>query len=589
MQKKKTVRMLLRVSSNQQLEADGDLSVQRRIVTEYVVKQSDWKLDKKEYFEGSKSGYKTAVSDRDVLQEAMEDAKNGEYDILVAYKDDRIGRRMWEIGAYVMTLKSYGVDIYTVKDGCISPAGDDIMGQMMLALRFGNAQKSSSDTAMRVKDTAQKLVQQGRFMGGTAPYGYELVLSGELSKHGRALHKLVVVPERAEVVKYIYDLSLNKEFGSAKIAKTLNEDSYYQTMAPNDVWKSGTITSILTNPVYAGHVAYKRRERINGIYRRLGDHEWIISNQPDENIQIIDSAVWDRVQEKRKSRADKYIKTLEHQEASIIRRNDGMLSLIDVIHCGYCGGKMTNGTKYSYWKIKGTGETRARKIPVYRCQRAREGIPHQGFTQYRADMVETVVFDSLLEYIGRLQEKEDVFETIERNQSMEKKAQETELKRLKKELEKTVQGITTMEQHIPEAMTGDYALSLEELVAVIHRQQEKKEEQEAQIQEKKERLQQMAVTAGEWEELRTQIPTWQQVFKEAGRETQRVLVNRLIDRIDVTDDQIVIRFKINLNDFLPRMSDGSGTSKPPLIEGCRGLVLDELVINRESRKRCDQT
>ena len=64
---------------------------------------------------------------------------------------------------------------------------------------------------------------------------------------------------------------------------------------------------------------------------------------------------------------------------------------------------------------------------------------------------------------------------------MEKKAQETELKRLKKELEKTVQGITTMEQHIPEAMTGDYALSLEELVAVIHRQQEKKEEQEAQI------------------------------------------------------------------------------------------------------------
>ena len=560
MQKKKTVRMLLRVSSNQQLEADGDLSVQRRIVTEYVVKQSDWKLDKKEYFEGSKSGYKTAVSDRDVLQEAMEDAKNGEYDILVAYKDDRIGRRMWEIGAYVMTLKSYGVDIYTVKDGCISPAGDDIMGQMMLALRFGNAQKSSSDTAMRVKDTAQKLVQQGRFMGGTAPYGYELVLSGELSKHGRALHKLVVVPERAEVVKYIYDLSLNKEFGSAKIAKTLNEDSYYQTMAPNDVWKSGTITSILTNPVYAGHVAYKRRERINGIYRRLGDHEWIISNQPDENIQIIDSAVWDRVQEKRKSRADKYIKTLEHQEASIIRRNDGMLSLIDVIHCGYCGGKMTNGTKYSYWKIKGTGETRARKIPVYRCQRAREGALHQGFTQYRADMVETVVFDSLLEYIGRLQEKEDVFETIERNQSMEKKAQETELKRLKKELEKTVQGITTMEQHIPEAMTGDYALSLEELVAVIHRQQEKKEEQEAQIQEKKERLQQMAVTAGEWEELRIQIPTWQQVFKEAGRETQRVLVNRLIDRIDVTDDQIVIRFKINLNDFLPRMSDGSGTT-----------------------------
>ena len=105
MQEKRIVRMLLRVSSNQQLEADGDLSVQRRIVEDYIAGHPDWILDGKEYFEGSRSGYKTAVSDRDTLQEAMEDAGRKEYDILVAYKDDRIGRRMWEIGAYVMTLK----------------------------------------------------------------------------------------------------------------------------------------------------------------------------------------------------------------------------------------------------------------------------------------------------------------------------------------------------------------------------------------------------------------------------------------------------------------------------------------------------
>ena len=113
----KRVRMLLRVSSNQQLEADGDLSVQRQLVLEYIEKRSDWKLDEKEYFEGSNSGYKNSVADRDVLQDALQDARNKEYDILVAYKDDRIGRRMWEIGAYVMSLKNCGVDIYTVKDG----------------------------------------------------------------------------------------------------------------------------------------------------------------------------------------------------------------------------------------------------------------------------------------------------------------------------------------------------------------------------------------------------------------------------------------------------------------------------------------
>ena len=107
----KKVRMLLRVSSNQQLEADGDLSVQRELVKDYVKEHNDWELDSKEYFEGSNSGYKNSVADRNVLQEALQDAQAKEYDILVAYKDDRIGRRMWEIGAYVMTLKNAGVDI----------------------------------------------------------------------------------------------------------------------------------------------------------------------------------------------------------------------------------------------------------------------------------------------------------------------------------------------------------------------------------------------------------------------------------------------------------------------------------------------
>ncbi len=551
MQKKQIVRMLLRVSSNQQLEADGDLSVQRKLVADYIARRPDWTLDEKEYFEGSKSGYKTAVSDRDALQEALEDARKREYDILVAYKDDRVGRRMWEIGAYVMTLKSYGVDIYTVKDGCISPEDDDIMGQMILALRFGNAQKSSSDTGMRVKDTAQKLVQQGRFMGGTAPYGYELVLSGELSKHGRALHRLEIIPEQAEVVRHIYDLSLNMEFGSAKIARLLNEDEYYKTMAPNDVWKSGAITSIITNPLYAGYMAYKRRERKNGKLHRLDSADWIRSKEADLNLQIIDGETWDRVQEKRKKRADKYSKTLDGKSVRVMSRNGGRLSLIDVAYCGYCGRKLTNGTKYSYWTMKGTGEKRASRIPIYRCQNAQTGMPHDKASQFRADKVEKIVFDSILEYIQNLQEKEDIFEVIEKNQAQERKALEGAIRKLQKELTKTADGIATMEERIPEAIAGSYPLSIAELASAIRKQKEKEEEQKRLLREKKSSIREAALTADEWMQLKAEMPTWQQVFQNADTETQRALVNKLIDKIEVTEEQIVIRFKLNLNDFLP--------------------------------------
>lgn len=557
----KRVRMLLRVSSNQQLEADGDLSVQRQLVKDYISNQPDWQLDEKEYFEGSNSGYKNAVVDRNILQEALQDAKAKEYDILVVYKDDRIGRRMWEIGAYVMSLKSFGVDIYTVKDGCISPESDDIMGQMMLALRYGNAQKSSSDTGMRVKDTAQKLVQKGKFMGGKAPYGYKLELSGEVSKHGRALHHLVVVPEQAEVVKYIYELSLHKEFGATKISKILNEHEIYKDRAPRDIWKSGTIVSILTNPVYAGYTAYKRRERVDGRYHRLDSKDWIFAEKPDTEIAIIDENMWNQVQDTRKQRADKYIKSLENQNVTVIRRNSGMLALIDVLYCGYCGRKMTNGSKYNYWTIKDTGERRTSKIAIYKCPNAWNGIPHEKTKQYRADQIEPVVFEALAEYIGKLQENEDVFTQIEENQNRQKAVKQSELDKEQSELENIQQKISVMENNIPNAMTGDYPLSLEELVGIIRKHKELEQKHKRIVEERKAELDAMKVSMDDWENIRSKIPTWQDVFWNADTTTKRVLVNKLIERIDITKDSVNIRFKINLNDFftLPRITDGSGT------------------------------
>lgn len=541
----KKVRMLLRVSSNQQLEADGDLSVQRRIVKEYIQKQEDWILDEKEYFEGSNSGYNNAVSDRDVLQEALRDAASGQYDILVAYKDDRIGRRMWEIGSYVMALKGYGVDIYTAVDGGISPESDDIMGQMMLALRYGNAQKSSSDTGKRVKDTAQKLVQSGKFMGGKAPYGYILEISGEISKHGRALHHLVIVEEEAEIVRYIYELAANKEFGSQKIAQILNADIKYQNKMKGEKWKTGTITSILTNPVYAGYTAYKRREKLNGRYRRLDRAEWILAEKPNQEIIIVDQELWTRVQELREKRRGKYQKCEENKNAKVITRNDGMLALIDVLYCGYCGEKMTNGTKYNYWTMKETGERRASRVPAYKCQGICQGIPHEKQSKLQANKIEPIVFEAIAEYIGKLQEQEDAFVQIRDSQNQERKRKREELDREKKVMEELERKIAIMEEKIPNAITGEYPLSLDELVNLIKKEKKKKEQQDREIQQKEKEVEDMMVFMQDWEELRQKIPTWQEIFLHAKTPVKRALVNKLIERIDVKDTEIHIRFKIH--------------------------------------------
>lgn len=548
----KRVRMLLRVSSNQQLEADGDLSVQRQLVLEYIEKRSDWKLDEKEYFEGSNSGYKNSVADRDVLQDALQDARNKEYDILVAYKDDRIGRRMWEIGAYVMSLKNCGVDIYTVKDGCISPESDDIMGQMVLALRYGNAQKSSSDTGMRVKDTAKKLVQRGKFMGGKAPYGYTLELSGEISKHGRALKHLVIDEKKAEVVTYIYNLAVQKEYGSVKIAKILNSHDQYKNEAPNDVWKAGTIASIQTNPIYAGYTAYNRRTRIDGKYHKIGSDDWIIAEESNPEIAIITTDIWNRVQDMRKKRADEIAKKEEHKpyNINVIKNNTGTLALIDVLYCGYCGRKMTNGSRYNYWKIKSTGERRSGKVGLYKCQDMWSGTVHPGRGFYRADRIEPIVFSAISEYIGKLQENENVFQEIEVNKQAEKRRMNSELDKDRQELAKIQKKIDVMEENIPQAMTGEYPLSLEDLVRLIDKQKDMYRKQQEIIKQKEKKMENMGVSITEWDYLKKQIPTWQQVFLEADAHTKRVLVDKLIERIDIKEEQITIRFRICLEDFI---------------------------------------
>ncbi len=553
---KKRARILLRVSSNQQLESDGDLTVQRQLVLEYVRSHPDWILDEKEYFEGGVSGYKNSVADRDELQKALSDAEKGEYDILVVYKDDRLGRRTLEIPSYILKLKTAGVMVYSVKDGCLLPEDNDSMDIVTLVLKYAVAEKSSADTGMRVKDTAKKLVQSGKFMGGKAPYGYILEHSGEISKHGRALKHLVIQPKQAEVVKNIYDLSLRKEYGSAKIASILNTDERYKNLAPNDVWKSGTITSILTNPIYAGYTAYNRRESLNGRHRSLDREEWILSQKANPDLVIISEDTWQKVQRKREMRSNKYTKSLRNQDVTVIGRNDGMLSLVDVLHCGYCGCKMVNGSKYNYWTIKGTGERRTSKTAIYKCQNAWQGVPHDKTKQYRADVVEPIVFESLAEYIGKLQDNENVFERIVENNRDEKKRKEEDLEMEKKQLEKIRHGIRVMEEHIPDAMTGEYPLTLEDLVRNIDTQKDKEQKQLAVVQEKETALQNTAVTAKDWEDIKGKIPTWREMFLHADTPTKRVLVNKLIERIDITREKLTIRFKISLEEFLPKSRMG---------------------------------
>ena len=261
--------------------------------------------------------------------------------------------------------------------------------------------------------------------------------------------------------------------------------------------------------------------------------------------------------------SNKYMKSLDNQNVTVMKRNDGMLSLVDVLHCGYCGCKMVNGSKYNYWTIKDTGERRTSKIAIYKCQNAWQGVPHDKTKQFRADKIEPIAYEALAEYISKLQENENIFEQIIENNNKEKQRKARDLETEQKNLDKIRQNISIMEDKIPEAMTGEYALSLDDLVRNIDRQKAKEQEQLEVVYQKQQELQNATVTTTDWEDVKNKIPTWHELLLNADTATKRVLVNKLVERIDITKERIVIRFKINLNDFFtqPRMTNHFGVPR----------------------------
>ena len=110
----KKVRCLYRVSSKQQLHGD-DIPLQRNECKEFIAHQSDWKFDS-EYIEKGVSGYKKAIRERDILMEIVRDASKKEFDILLVYMSDRLGRREGETPLYVSNLNNLGIEVWSVKE-----------------------------------------------------------------------------------------------------------------------------------------------------------------------------------------------------------------------------------------------------------------------------------------------------------------------------------------------------------------------------------------------------------------------------------------------------------------------------------------
>jgi DNA invertase Pin-like site-specific DNA recombinase len=538
---KKRVRTLLRVSSKQQLH-DDDIPVQRAEAEEYIKKRPDWQFDK-EYIEKAVSAYKNGVEDREVLQQILADAKQHQFDVLLAYMSDRIGRQE-EYSFYVAALNQVGIEVWTIKDGQLKT--EEHVDKLLNYIRFWQNEGESKKTSMRVKDNQRELVKSGKFVGGKAPFGYKLVPSGEISNHGRLLKKLVIVEEDAAIVRKIYEYVIYQGMGYEKISKQLNKEGI--KAVTTDKWKSGTIASILKNPIYMGYFAINRRIN-HGSFTRLDRKDWIYSEHQIPELVIIPQPMWEKAQEIRESRKDTITASKERnskayeEEHNIPFTTSGKLALIGLACCKYCGARLKNSSYSNHWTTK-AGDKKSSFIGRYKCPN--ECSPRYNYSQA---YLEDSVFEVVEGYMEKLKGV-NIDEELQKMKEQQKAGVEKELKAIIKERNTLKADIATLEEKIPEAIRGDYYFSVEKLSELIKDKESKLEALDTKEKAISEKLSKNQISNVDVDKFIGLVPNWREVFASADIATKRMLLSSIIDRIDVGDGDISIKFKIRLDDLL---------------------------------------
>lgn len=336
----------------------------------------------------------TKVAGREAFHELVHDVKNGLIDVIIVYKFSRIFRNAYESHKYRKLFKKHNVRLIS-----ITQLMDDetSAGRLMINVLADIDQFQSETISDFVKSSMREMAKQGYFTGGTVPYGYKLET---VFDNGKKQKKKYVPDEfEKEVVKHLFEL-----YADNYSLKYL-QDYTKSIGASSRSGKSFGITSIarmLRNDFYIGVLRYNAQ-----------GHEPIVVY--DVIPPIIDQVLWDRVQQRHKSK--RRLKP---------RKRKDLYSLTGKIICGKCGkhffgirsASVQRGKKYDYkYYVCSTSKTYAECS----CKRIRK--------DYLEDTVLTEIKKHILNEKAIYQIANDIIVKLGENPE----GQKVKLKELRKE------------------------------------------------------------------------------------------------------------------------------------------------------------
>ena len=154
---------LYRVSTKQQVDKmKDDIPMQREACHEFAERMG-WTIGK-EFLEKGVSGFKVSAENRDAIQDLKAAALNKEFDILLVFMFDRIGRIDDETPFIVEWFVKQGIRVWSVQEG--EQRFESHVDKLMNYIRFWQAAGESEKTSMRIKTRMQQLKAEGCYTGG---------------------------------------------------------------------------------------------------------------------------------------------------------------------------------------------------------------------------------------------------------------------------------------------------------------------------------------------------------------------------------------------------------------------------------------
>lgn len=257
-------------------------TTQKAFYTDLITKKPGW-IFAGIYADEAKSG--TNREHREEFNRMMKDAMDGKLDYIVTKSISRFARNTIDSLTCTRELRQLKppVGIYFEKENIDTL---DAKGELILTILSALAQDESRSISDNIRWSIQK-----NFQAGIPHINLKRMLGYELGEN----KEWVIVPEQAEIVRYIFDRYAKGQTAN-KIARELNQMS--KTTVNGKKWTASAVLIVLRNEKYVGDVEMQKTITKDFLTHRSSINKgeaprYYVKNH---HVGIIDRVTWDKVQ-----------------------------------------------------------------------------------------------------------------------------------------------------------------------------------------------------------------------------------------------------------------------------------------------------